>query len=160
MVKIKPLKQNRIKKWLWLSAHYLTIAEFPTVVYSCSLSTLPPSQVAGASHYVFHTTPGNRNKTLLGCSPLFFQPSFSARLLIAIGYIIRHHPQLSMNNAKHWKESIRGERVISLKPEELELTQIERIMRDGNSAMIRWPLFRSGGRQSFPVWMKSSHSLS
>lgn len=54
-----------------------------------------------------------------------------------------------MNNAKHCKESIRGERVILLKPEELELTQIERIMRDGNSAMIRWPLFRSGeGRAS------------
>lgn len=83
----------------------------------------------------------------------FFKPSFSFRLLIAIGYIIRHHPQLSMNNAKHCKENMRGERVISPEPEDLELTQIKRIMRGGNCAMIRWLLFRSGeGRASLYGW--------
>lgn len=35
------------------------------------------------------------------------------------------------------------ERVVSLKPKDLELTQIGRIMRDGNPAMVRWPLFSS-----------------
>lgn len=92
MVKIKPLKQNRIKKQLCLSAHYLTIAEFPTVIYSCYVSTLIPSQVDGASDYIFSPAPGKRNRTLLGRFPLFSQPSFSFRLLITIGYIIRHHP--------------------------------------------------------------------
>ena len=52
-------------------------------------------------------------------------------------------------NDKHCKENMRGERVLSLEPEDLELAQVERIMRGGNCAMIRGPLFHSGeGRAS------------